>query len=207
MSATSSASLPFEMPLRAVSTPPPAEIRRRYLKHESAVVAMGQLCYFIAMGLVLAGATGLVLKPWLRVLSWSDTLAVCGVFAMLALAYAALGRGFRTFALWARYLAGALGLLCLASLKVNPVVQGHAATVMSLIGLFAQPIGIVLTLYAAFLALSPKGAVVFSRPYREVIAATPAIQYTLSKPVVLAGMVLIAVQCFMLLAVFSGRLR
>ncbi len=170
-------------------------------------MAMGQLGFFIAMGLGLAGLTGLILQPWLRVLSWSDTVAVCAVFAVLALAYAALGHGFRTLAPWARYLAGVLGPLCLASLKVDPAVQGHAATVMTLVGMFAQPIGIVLTLYAAFLALSPIVAVVFSRAYREVVAATPLFCSTLSKPMTMAGLVLVAVQCFRLLAVFWGRLR
>jgi hypothetical protein len=182
------------------------DVRQTYLKHEAAIMMVGQLYYFIGMGLTLCAVTGVLMKSFGAALPWSGTLGVAGVIVVLGALYALVGYGLRSLYVWSRYAAAFLALLCLASLRVNSQVQGYAATTLNLVGMFAMPIGIVLTGYAAYLALSPKGAVVFSRDYRRVIEATPEIQYTFAKVFMVTGVLLVAVQSFMLVPVFGvGR--
>jgi len=184
----------------------PVSIRQAYLKHEASIMMMGQLYYFIGLGLLFSAVSGLIMKQCGAVLSWPDTLGVVGVLLFLGAAYALVGYGFRTLSVWSRYGAAVLALLCLASLRVNSTVEGFAATALALVGLFAMPIGIVITFYAAYLAMAPKGAVIFSGDYRKVIAGTPEIQYSFAKVFVVVGIFLVGVQSFMLLPVFNvGR--
>ena len=188
------------------ATPSAFVVRQTYLKHEAAIMMVGQLYYFIGLGLALCAITGVFMKSMGAALSWPDILGVVGVILALGAAYAVVGYGLRSLYMWSRYAAALLTLLCLASLRVNSQVQGYAATVLSLVGMFAMPIGIVITVYAAYLALSPKGAIVFSNDYRRVIASTPEIQYTFARVFLVAGILLVAVQSFMLIPVFGlGR--
>jgi len=180
----------------------PSEIRNSYLKHEAAIMMVGQFYYLIGLGLFLCALTGLLIKYFGAVLSWSDTLGVAGVFLCLGVVYAVVGYGFRSLSTWSRYAGAVLAILCLASLKTNTAVQGYASTVLALVEMFAMPIGIVFTLYAAYLVMSPKGSIVFSKQYRKVIADTPEIRYTFREALAVVGIFLIAVQSFMLLAVF-----
>jgi len=165
---------------------------------------IGQLYYFIGLGLLFCAVSGLIMKQFGTVLSWSDTLGVAGVLLVLGAVYALVGYGFRSLSVWSRYGAAVLALLCLASLKVNSTVEGFASTALTLVGQFAMPIGIVITLYAAYLVMSPKGAVIFSGNYRKVIADTPEIQYSFAKVFVVVGIFLVGVQSLMLLPIFNA---
>lgn len=52
-----------------------------------------------------------------------------------------------------------------------------AAAGFSCLGLLAFPVGTLLCAYFCYLLLSRKGAMVFSEPYRQVVKATPRIEY------------------------------
>lgn len=182
------------------------DIRQTYFKHEGAIMATGQLYYLVALGLMLAALSGVGLRNWRGVLSWPDTLWVAGVFAGLGGLYAVVGYGFRSLAPWARYGAGGLALLCLSSLIINPAVQHPVVFSVAIIRMFAMPVGIVITLYAAYLTLFAKGEMVFSRAYRQVINDTPEVGYTFSKVFLALGIFLVSVQSVKVLMVFTGKL-
>lgn len=182
------------------------DLRQTYFKHEGAIMATGQLYYLLGVGLFLAALTGVILRQWRGVFSWPDTFWVAGVFAGLGLLYAVVGYGLRQLAGWARFGAGGLALLCLASVIVNPAVHHPVVFSVALISMFAMPAGIVITLYAAYLALFGKGKVVFSEDYRQAIVATPEVRYTFSKLFLAVGIALVAVQSLKVLTVFTGKL-
>lgn len=168
-------------------------------------MAMGQLYYLLAFGLLLASFSGVFLRQWRGVLSWPDTLWVAGVFIVLAGLYALVGYGFRSLARWSRYGAGGLAMLCLSSLIINPAVQHPLVLSVALVRMFAMPVGIVITLYAAYLALFAKGAVVLSREYRQIVTSAPKTEYTFSKLFLTLGIVLASVQSLKVLMIFTGR--
>ncbi|MDF3056554.1 MAG: hypothetical protein K0R17_769 [Rariglobus sp.] len=184
----------------------PADIRQTYFKHEGALIAAGQLYYLIALGLLLASLSGIFIRQWHGVLSWPDTFWVAGVFIILAGLYALVGYGFRRLAPWSRYGAGALAMLCLSSVIINPSVQHPLVLSVALIRMFALPIGIVITLYAAYLTLFAKGTMILSSEYRQVIRDTPEVQYTFSKLFLAVGIALVSVQSVKVLMIFTGKL-
>jgi hypothetical protein len=140
------------------------------------------------------------------VLSRADTLWVAGVFVAVAVLYAAVGHGFRKLATWSRYGVGALALLCLSSLIINPEVHHPAVFSVAVIRFFAMPVGVILTVYGAFLALTKKGATVLSADYRQVVADTPGVSYVYSRLFLAAGIVLMVVQSLKVLSVFIGKI-
>jgi hypothetical protein len=182
------------------------DIRKAHFRHEGAISATGQLYYLIALGLGLASVTGVILRPWRGVFSWPDTLWVAMVFIVLAGLYALVGYGLRSLARWSRYGAGGLAMLCLSSVIINPTIQHPVIFSVALIQMFAMPIGIIITLYAAYLALFSKGATVLSPEYQQVIKDTPEIRYTFSRIFLVLGIVLVSVQSLKVLMVFTGKL-
>ncbi|HSI09656.1 MAG: hypothetical protein ACAH89_05965 [Rariglobus sp.] len=182
------------------------ETRQDNFKHEASILAVGQLYYLMAFGLVLAAITGVALHGTRGVLSWPDTLWVAGVFVAVAVLYAAVGYGFRKLATWSRYGVGALALLCLSSLIINPEVHHPAVFSVAVIRFFAMPVGVILTVYGAYLALTKKGATVLSADYRQVVADTPEVSYVYSRVFLAAGIVLMVVQSLKVLSVFIGKI-
>lgn len=183
-----------------------SETRQAHFKHEASILAVGQLYYLMAFGLLLAAGTGVALHSSRGVLSWPDTLWVAGVFAVVAVLYAAVGHGFRKLAPWSRYGAGALALLCLSSVIVNPGIHHPVVFSVAVIRFFAMPVGVILTVYGAYLALTKKGATVFSADYRRVIGETPEVTYVYSRVFLAAGLVLMVVQSLKVLSVFVGKI-
>jgi hypothetical protein len=167
-------------------------------------MATGQLFYLMAAGLLLACVTGALLHSSRGALSWPDTLWVMGIFLLLAGLYVLVGYGLRSLSAWSRFGAGGLTLLCLSSIIINPALQHPFVFSVAVIRMFAMPIGLVITIYAAYLTLYGKGAKVLSPEYRQVIADTPRINYTFSKVFLVAGIVLATVQSLKVLAVFIG---
>ena len=182
-----------------------ADLRVTHFKHERAIMATSLLFHLIALGLSLAVVSGVAIKPWRSALSWPETLWIGGVFAGLAIFFAVAGSGLRRLATWSRYVVGALAMLCLSSLIINPAVQHPIVLSVAMIQVFAMPAGIVLTLYAAYLALYSKGAVVLSPAYRKVVAEAPHEDYKPTKVFLAMGIVLVTVQSLKVLMIFTGK--
>lgn len=129
-------------------------VRQTYLKHEASIQSVGILYYLGAVMSPLAGIAGLVSteQPGL------ERTAICAVLLVLGVIYFKVGR-------WLRVL--------------DPKAK-TPTTLLSVLGLFAFPIGTLINAYILSLIHSEKGKMVFSPEYRSVIEATPEIQYKTS---------------------------
>lgn len=179
-------------------------------KHASAVLAMGNVYYLLACGIALASVTGVALRPWRGVLSPELTWWSAGVFIALAVLSAAVGRGFRRFAGWAPFGAGAIALLCCASFFVNPEIKHPLIFSILLVRVFALPVGAVVAVYGAYLALSKKGRDLFARRAADkgktgAPAEPPA--YTYSKVFLALALLVSTAQALRVLTFFVGPLR
>jgi len=117
------------------------------------------------------------------ILYWLAALAV--VIASIPIITAAIGHNDMT----PLHLATGIGLL---SLGILQLILGFeirrlkgwariAVGILSGIGLLGFPVGTIINAYILFLLFGKKGRMVFSAPYKEIIAATPHIKYKTSK--------------------------
>lgn len=182
-----------------------ADTRQAHARHERAIKATGLIHQLLALGLFLAASSGILLRIWRGALSWRDTLWVGAVFIALAALYWAVGHGLRKLAFWSGYAAGGLALLCLSSVIINPSVHHPVVFSVAVIRMFALPIGIIITLYGAYLTLVAKGKVVLDRDYRQANPASEGGDLTFSKIFLVAGIALACVQSLNVLMIFTGR--
>jgi hypothetical protein len=165
--------------------------RRTYLNHEASVKAVGGLQYFGAflclLGMVFfftaaAGViSGMTQQPGIAPEQMGILNAVLGVFCLIGfLLYGGWGYGLRHLHVWARWVTIVLTSLSLL-LNLGQVVLASVANPQAggaVFGVVAIPS--LITAYILYLVASAKGAVVFSREYKEVIRRTPHIKYKTS---------------------------
>lgn len=132
---------------------PDAEaVRERYLKQEASIQSIGTL-YLLGCGLlVVLGVAAFFGRPPFG----------SGTSGLLFLFFAAAEGGIGWY---------------LRKLDSRAKVP---ATILAIFGLFAFPVGTLISAYILYLLHSAKGKYVFSPEYRDVIAATPHIRYRLS---------------------------
>lgn len=146
---------PYETPAARVDDPAvPAgaeELRRRYIRHESAVRSVGYVYYLTAAILLVVSLSIIVGGP----------LPEMGTGRLLAFLVAAMGAAF----------------ICVGwAIRRLSFAGRVAGTIFSALGLLAFPIGTLLNGWILYLLLSAKGNMVFSDAYREVIEATPQVK-------------------------------
>jgi len=141
-------------------------MRREYLKHEASVQSIGTLYY---LGAVVLGFWTVVALTRMADLDPGE-LAAAAISGVLAVLLYCLSRGLE---------------------KLQPWVKGPVA-VLSVIGLFAFPLGTLINGYILYLVFCEKGRVVFSPQYREIIRQTPHIKYQ-SSVVVTIFLVLVVI--------------
>jgi hypothetical protein len=159
---------PYAAPL--VTEAPPAlateaeVIRREHIKHEASVKGIGALYYIGSLFLLIGGCTLLITG-----LSAGNAgpveVGMMVLFPLLGILGFWVGYGLRKLSSAARVVAGVLTGINLA---------------LSIFGLPKSVIAILINTYILNLLFSKKGAMVFSAPYKEVIAATPHIKYKTS---------------------------
>jgi len=146
---------PYTAPTARVDDPAaPAgaeELRRRYIRHESAVRSVGYLYYLTAAMLLVVSLSIIVGGP----------LPEMGTGRLLAFFVASLG----TFFIGVGW---AIRRLTFAG-RVTGVI-------FSSLGLLAFPVGTLLSGWILYLFLSKQGTMVFSDAYREAIDATPLLK-------------------------------
>ena len=143
-------------------------IRRDHIKHEASVKGLGSLYFIGSVFLVLGGATALV--GAISDKAGSDGTAgtgagMMGLLIVLGILGFWVGHGIRKLNPGARIVAGVLTGLNL---------------VLSLFALPASVVALLINTYILNLLFSKKGAMVFSAPYKDIIAATPHIKYKTS---------------------------
>jgi GYF domain 2 len=155
------------------------QVRKEYLSHEASTQSVG-LLYLLGGGILgLTGSGVLVSGLIVQVGGQSKgmDLAAGAFFGLFLLAWSGVQ-------IW-------LGL-GLRRLRRNVRI---GVTLFSVLGLLGFPLGTLINGYILYLLHSGKGKVVFSEPYRQVIAATPQIRYRTS-PIAwlaLAALVLVVI--------------
>ena len=154
---------PFEAPETAyedVDAPlsEAERIRKEHLSHEASVKSVGSLyllggllSLLIFVGILFGGMSG----P-----GGVDPVAIVVVVfsTMMSVGMLITAWGLQKLHFWARVVS----------------------TVISVIGLAGFPIGTLINGYILYLLWSPKGTMVFSEQYKEIIAQTPHIKYKTS---------------------------
>lgn len=176
---------PYETPkaevLNPVGSTASEETRRKYIKHEASVKSVGILYWLGALALVVMAFAPLVELGEGRGGSRDPGYALGFAAVLLAV--------------------GALQFWTGAKLRKLDQVARIPCGTLSGLGLLAFPWGTLLNAYVLYLIFGPKGTVVFSREYKEVIAATPHIKYKSSIIVVVCLVLLV-----LLLLVVIGAL-
>ncbi len=184
---------PFQAPTADIGTPTltgatsDAElIRRTYLSHEASVKALGTLNYLVAFfavfGVVIfaLGALGVVDMNGNNANPGMNPQLMAGIFAGGAfvglLLYGGMGYGLRNLQPWARWVTIVLMGLSLFSTLVQIVILAALNPAAAAAGLVAAIIPSLITGYIFYLMASAKGAMVFSREYREIVRQTPHIK-------------------------------
>ena len=157
-------------------------IRNEYLSHEASVKSVG-LLYMIGGVIVLIGSMGILLLvkdiPRGRAQLNSGIIVLMPVLGGIQIFTAV---GLRRLRAWARIPSG----------------------ILSAIGLIGFPIGTLINGYILYLLFSPKGAMVFSDEYHEVMAQTPHIKYKTSIVVWIFLVLLLTIIAFGVIAAFAG---
>ena len=161
-------------------------IRRRFLKHEASVKSIGSL-YILGGVFYLLATVVIAIASFNGAREGSIPGAVAiGVFGSVSLT---LGLGLTSLRSWARWIVTALTaisflsiLILLASVLFQVMMTGgFVSNGPRFTGvLIAYGFGLFIIGYILYLLISPKGSMVFSHEYREVMAATPHIKYKTS---------------------------
>jgi hypothetical protein len=179
----------------------PETVRRAYLRHESNVKSVGQLCYLVAFFSLLGAlefsvfAAGLIPPPpeikalappgVIRALFWAFAVA----FVVNTVAQVALGSGLIHLQAWARWTVVVLTAISL----ISGIMTSLAACVANpdpglirpligfeihgmILGLVSLVVGVAIHGLILYPLLTPGAGVVFSKAYREVILKTPRIK-------------------------------
>jgi hypothetical protein len=154
---------PYAAPREMEPAPPPTEAeatRREYLKHEASLKGAASL-YFIG-GIFLLLLAGIALSGWETLggaKGW--VLPLAGGLGAGSILSFAVASGLRKLKSWAR---------------ISAVVLSGLGIVLSLFGLPASVIGLLIHAYILYILLSPKSTMVCSDRYREIVAATSQIK-------------------------------
>ncbi|HEX7262044.1 MAG TPA: hypothetical protein VF258_09530 [Luteolibacter sp.] len=144
----------------AIAQPGDAEeVRRQHINTEASIKSIGILYYLGGIGLLFA-AGGFLMSagPFEGVTSLAP-YATAGLLVIFSIFQFFVGSALRKLKSWSRIAAG----------------------ILSGIGLLGFPIGTIINAYILFLIFGKKGAMVFSEPYKAIIASTPHVKYKTSK--------------------------
>lgn len=165
-------------------------IRREHIKHEVSVKGIGSL-YFIGSLFVVLGAGGLLVGQIGREAVGASEIGITALFLALGILGFWVGYGIRKLSPAARVVAGVLTGIHL---------------VISLFGLPTSVVAILINTYILNLLFSKKGAMVFSAPYKDIIAATPHVKYKTPMIVwIILGLIVLLVVGGVAALLFSAR--
>jgi hypothetical protein len=149
--------------------------RKKFLTHEATVKSIGSLYYFWAVCYFLGGVVWLVYREE----SVATRIGTSILLVLFGAAFFWVGRGLRV---------------------IDPKVK-TLATMLAVFPLMAIPL---LGVYVLYIIHSAKGKVVFSKEYRAVIEATPALRYRTSLFTwILLGLLISVFVASILLVVFK----
>ncbi len=166
---------PYEAPQSFDAPPNPISdaetVRLEHLKTEASIKSIGILYYLGGAVLVLASIAGFGAFEKTEGIEDLAGQATVAVFFALAIAQFIVGSAVRKLKPWSRIGIG----------------------ILSGIGLLGFPLGTLINGYILFLTFGKKGRMVFSEPYKEIIAATPHVKYKTPKAVWIILAVVVAI--------------
>jgi hypothetical protein len=189
-------------------------IRREHINHEASVKALGTLSYIGSalmalptIGLLMMGS-GLIRMPETnpagnpgelppQFMRWLF-LGMGVVYLGLTLLGGSLGYGLRALQVWARWTELVLTVLGLLYLLLVIVV---VTIVNPTVGSVVLLLGPLIPGYIIYLMVSPKGSMVFSAEYKEVIRQTPSVRPQTS---LLTRIVLVIILGLFVVGLISG---
>ena len=125
--------------------------------------------------------------------------------AVIFVIYWGIGYGLRNLQPWARWVNLVLSGLSLVVNAAQVVVTAAVSPAAALPVLFGAVLGSIIPGYIFYLMMSAKGAMVFSREYREVVKATPYIKYKTSLLVKIILGLFVAMVVLAVVAAIVGR--
>jgi hypothetical protein len=188
------------------------EVRRTYLGHEASIKSLGMIHHVAAFLFVIA-AFSLLSVLAVRTPAESDAVTALavgmGVSLVLGALNLALGAGLQGLRPWARRTEMILVAIALANSLLGAVLVASsslnwdASTVAAIVACLA--IGLIPG-YVLHLLRSTRGAMVFSREYREIIERTPHIKYETSLALVFVLAIIVLLLTFiMAIAIVNVR--
>lgn len=143
-----------------VDQPSDAElVRRAHINTEASIKSIGVLYYLGGIFLLFAAFVALTNTRQGEGVTMLVPYIAAGLLAIFSVFQFFVGTALRKLKGWSRIAVG----------------------ILSGIGLLGFPIGTIINAYILILIFGKKGSMVFSEPYREIIAATPHVKYKSSK--------------------------
>lgn len=178
---------PYQTPqnIDAPSTPPSdaVKVRREHIKTEASIKSVGILYFLGSFALLAAGVVDLAAIADAPTVADLPRYAAAAALIGLGVAQFIVGAAVRKLKPWSRIGIG----------------------IMSGLGLLGFPIGTLISAYILTLAFGKKGQMVFSEPYKEIIAATPEVKYKTSTTVwIVLGVILAAIALGILFLLYAG---
>jgi hypothetical protein len=132
-------------------------IRKKYLSHEASVQSVGFL-YWLASIAMLVGSAAMIFGLLTRNNNFRIEQFIGLLYPLFAILFVWIGSGFR---------------------KLDSRVRIPAG-ILSVLGLISFPCGTLINAYILYLIFCPKGKMVISPEYKEIIRQTPYIKYRTS---------------------------
>lgn len=182
-------------------------IRLAHLDHEAFIKAVGYVHYLVAcvwfgmFVMAFRDMTGLA-EPGPRSDAGKHVAIVLSIVTFLATAITfAFGRGLIRFRSWARWTLIVLILTCLIvgflTVSIESIRTGSAVGFLALLG------GSLIPLSVLYWLMCPKGSMVFSPRYREIVAETSHLVRHSSCALIILGVIGLLVAVVILVAIFS----
>jgi hypothetical protein len=173
----------FEAPPQHVTDA--EKIRKEHINTEASVKAIGTLYYLVCVMAMLSISGMLSERSPLGAGPMVATLA--GVIILFFFT----ARGIRKFRPWSQIVVGALSGIALLAYMASgtmSLLNGSFGSAGNLVG---PAVGMLINGYILRLIFAKKGRMIFSQPYKEIIAATPHIKYKTSKVIwILLGVII-----------------
>lgn len=156
-------------------------IRNEHIKTEASIKSIGIL-YYLGSIIIFIVAIGTVLGENQRTNPWIN-YGIAGLLFGLGILQFFTATAVRKFKPWSRIAVG----------------------ILSGIGLLKLPVGPLISAYILFTVFGKKGQMVFSEPYKEVIAATPHIKYKTSKLLLIVLAIIVVLLVAIVVAYVTPR--
>jgi hypothetical protein len=184
-------------------------IRKAHLSHEASVKSIGSLHFLFTFFSMIGVLSAIYLLTTSRDENTrTGAIIILVVYAGLSVVHLGMGIGLHRLQTWARWIETALvGLAFAATVVVLAAVLALGSLPQTYPILLVYLFFLVVLSFILYLLLSPKGSMVFSPEYREIINKTPYLKYKTSLITKLVLVLFIAVVTLAVVGAFVTSKR